>query len=586
MLVVLAAGIQPAGQAGVHGRPDPQCTGSQFVSSRDDSHRAAEIMSGWLRLPGFARVRLRERPTWHENPFHDPNWAYQYQSLRWLDVLRRESVRTGSSRMRRRYLFLLRTWLSANPHSERASEDPMAWSDMGVGLRAIELVCAAQVARGAKWLTYAMKEHAAALSDPAEYRGVGNHSLHQDMGLLALGCHARRRDWRDLAILRLRALAARSIDSQGVDDEGSTKYEYLNFRWYLEATHRLKDCGQPAASELAPVRLMPEFLAQATTPDGRLVGLGDSQPLWRVFPLRGTEHEYAVTRGAQGPRPTRTLAIYRRGYLFSRSTWAPRVTSASLLTLRFGQSRSEASHGQDDATDVTFYALGRELLWGDGTYGGSPTDPYRKYVKSPAAQNVVDIPGAAYRRTVRTPLLGHGSTAVYDYATVRSTVFSGYQDRRTVLHVKRGPFLVVDDKISQSVSRHVVQRWQLGEDRLTLVARDRVTTLGAGTNAVLVWVGDHPTLSVVKGRTQPSLDGWRSDRSRRAVPSPTVEASVKAAVIRLTMVLVPIAGGDTGVQVRISEIRTVGGTRTFVVAARGWRYSVRLGDVRASARRL
>ena len=98
-------------------------------------------------------------------------------------------------------------------------------------------------------------------------------------------------------------------------------------------------------------------------------GLGDSEPMWPTTCDRRHLASVRLDAGSTGPRPTKTFMIYDRGYLFSRKTWDPHTPQSSYLTLRFGQSRQHQVHGQDDATDVTFYALGKEQLWGNGVYG-------------------------------------------------------------------------------------------------------------------------------------------------------------------------------------------------------------------------
>ena len=59
-----------------------------------------------------------------------------------------------------------------------------------------------------------MREHGSVLADRRTYVVVGNHALHQDIGLLALGCYDRNAAWRRTAVNRIATLARRSIDSR------------------------------------------------------------------------------------------------------------------------------------------------------------------------------------------------------------------------------------------------------------------------------------------------------------------------------------------------------------------------------------
>ena len=102
------------------------------------------------------------------------------------------------------------------------------------------------------------------------------------------------------------------------------------------------------------------------------------------------------------------------------------------------------------------------------------------YVLSRRAQNTVDIVGATYNRAVLRPLLWSSHTARYDAAAVSNRTLSGATTVRTVIHAKEAGFLVVDDIVTQSRSRTIIQRWQLGEDRKTQISTKRVSTSGSG----------------------------------------------------------------------------------------------------------
>jgi hypothetical protein len=207
-------------------------------------------------------------------------------------------------------------------------------------------------------------------------------------------------------------------------------------------------------------------------------------------------------------------------------------------------------------------------------------------VTSRAAQNIVDVPSVSYNRDAHSTLVHAKTTDALDLATVTSRTLTGVLTRRTVVHAKQGGFLVVDDQVTQSKSRTVVQRWQLEEDRKTAIHPARVTTTGSGTNAVLLWVGMSPHLQVIKGQTRPGIDGWRSDHSFTIVPSPTAEASVNGKRVRLTMVLIPRAAGVPQATLRITGVRTTTTARQFDVHSATGVYRVRLTASSASVVRL
>ena len=326
-------------------------------------------------------------------------------------------------------------------------------------------------------------------------------------------------------------------------DEGSSLYEYLNYRWYSEATKKLKLCGITPPAVLARVSRMPAVVAQETAPNGDLVGLGDSDPMWPTSAIVGTWQQYASTQGALGPRPTKTFMIYDRGYLFSRKTWDPHTPEGSYLTLRFGQSRQHQVHGQDDATDVTFYALGKEQLWGNGVFGDDAFHGRRTYVQSRRAQNTVDIVGATYNRAVLTPLLWSSHTARYDAAAVSNRTCP-VRRRCAPSSMRRTQDSSSSTTSStQSRSRTIIQTLAAGRGPQDPGQHQAGVDIRDGFKRH-PHVGRHRSEAACRqGSGEP--DGPRLAQRQgpaNARRPPWSRASVNAKHVRLTMVLVPSLG--------------------------------------------
>ena len=318
---------------------EAQCTGDRYLATATDADDAAALMRGELTLPFFGTWQLPADPNWTENPFQNDMWAYDYHKLRWLDVLRREGLRTQNQAMLDRYAALWQDWIADNGYAaQRRSE--FSWAAMGVGIRAIGLVCADAALGGPDWVRAAMRTHAAALLDPAQ-RGNGNHALHQDIGLLALGCRLGETSWRDTAVARSSAGLTKLVDADGVSTEGSMQYHALVYRWYQTLLARMTACGiVPDLAVFARVALMPTFAGYATQPDGNVVAWGDTPAVREATDVPGTLIDYVVSQGARGSAPAKTFALFRpTGYAFSRSGWFDTETAAqqSLASIRSGR---------------------------------------------------------------------------------------------------------------------------------------------------------------------------------------------------------------------------------------------------------
>lgn len=558
-----------------------QCIGATFEPRRDDLKVAHALMSGTLILPPHPPAELDDEPKWDADPFHDYNWQFQFHTLRWVDVLRRAAKRRRPKLFRSRYEYLLRHWIEHNPR--RASPSRFSWNDMATGQRALVLVHAATVFSRAPWLVEALVEHGEALADEDFYAASQfNHSLHESLGLLAVAGTLRHQQWVDLATRRVGELLASSVDEQGVANEGSVEYQLLNHRWYEEAAERIRACDRDVPPVFDRLRLMPQFLAHATTPDGHYEMLGDTVRSPAAV-LPATDAEYAATRGARGTAPATKFVSYDEGYVFGRSGWGTERSfqDETFYSMRTGSRK--ASHAHEDVGALTLHAYGRQLLFDSGKYAYGGGDE-RAYVRSRAAHNVVDALGCRYRLGSPVRLLAAEHHPSYDLVSVQSSCFQDVTWIRTVLFSRRGGYLVVDDQLEAQAEATFVQRWHLAEDRAVAVEENRVSTTGEGANLALFWFGaGRPELGVVSGRREPML-GWRSYRYRQISPAPVVEATRRGRSVRFSVILAPLPAGSAPDTFFISRLKAGRGHLSARVVAQDHIERFRLTPTEASVR--
>lgn len=566
---------------------EPQCMGDRYVRKSTDAADAAALMAGTLTLTHFGTWNLRNNPTWRENPFANDVWAFDYQTLRWADVLRREGLRTNSQAMLDRYAELLRDWIDNNKFdAERRS--PLSWHGMVVGVRSIGLTCALQALGQSDWLDGAIEEHADALLDP-DQRARANHALHQDMGLLALGCATGTTFWRDTAVARAGEQLPKLIDSEGVAREGALQYQMLDHRWYLTLQARMLACGlvptEPSrgATVFARLALMPDFIGYATQPDGNAIAWGDTS-MFKSPSVAGSVTEYVLSKGLAGVLPKDTFALFEdAGYAFSRSGWfdTESADEQSLASVRFGPAMNTMPHSHEDAGAVSFYAAGQPILWQPGLYAYG-AGIRRNYVRRNEAHNVVDIAGAGYDRDKGASLSTYKSTSSYDLVGVRTSALAGADWKRTVVHFKGPNLLLVDDQIDQSKARTVYQNWQLGADRSVRTGDMRADSSGPGSDATILWVGTNPSVKVRKGETSPLL-GWRSEKTNTFSKAPIVQAGKTGTSVRLTAIVVPRPNNET---VKVIRSATHDASRTIDVQVGSKKYRIVVTRTDASIKAL
>ncbi|MGQ0463931.1 MAG: heparinase II/III domain-containing protein [Sporichthyaceae bacterium] len=552
------------------GASEPQCMGDRYIAKPTDAADAAALMDGRLTLTHFGSWNLPSNPTWREDPFANDVWEFDYQTLRWADVLRREGLRTNNQAMLDRYSAILSDWVADN-RFDAPRRSPLSWHGMVVGVRSIGLTCALDALGASEWLEGTIDEHADSLLNP-DQRARANHALHQDMGLLALGCSTGTTFWRNTAVARASEQLPKLIDSEGVAREGALQYQMLDHRWYITLQARMLACGLvPDPAVFARLALMPDFIGYATQPDGYAIAWGDTS-LFKSPSVAGSVAEYVVSKGLKGLLPKDTFALFKEsGYAFSRSDWfdTEAADEQSLASVRFGPAMNTMPHAHEDAGAVSFYAAGKQILWQPGLYAyGAGTK--RTYVRSNEAHNVIDIAGATYDRDKGASLASYKSTSSYDLVGVRTSALKGADWKRTVVHFKGPNLLLVDDQIDQSKARTVYQNWQLGSDRSVKTGDMHATTSGSGSDATILWVGTNPSVKVRKGESSPWL-GWRSPKTNQFEKAPIVQAGKTGTSVRLTAIVVPRTGSET---VKVLRSATHATSRTIDVQVGSKKYRI------------
>lgn len=514
-----------------------QCDMGFGDAKRSDGRKARQLMQGTAKLGKYGWFRLAKNPSWKPVATLDSSGRGHMHSLHYLLPLLRHGVQTGDRAMVKRFYAVLRDWVRDNPPGGPTSR--YAWGPpIYEGFRAQVLVCAAAGPQGhRKWLKRAMVRHGSTMADYRRYEGVNNASLHQSMGLYALGKAMRRKAWRSIAISRMASLAVRLIRPDGSDEEGAPHYGANNYRWFNQAAERLRRGGSRVPGELDRVAQIPAFLAQATRPDGRLEALGDTSPdVLSPAKWAGTAAEYAATLGTSGTRPESTFTDYAGGYVFGRSGWggSRAFTDETFFSVRAGKA---TPHAHDDSGSVTLYAHGSPLLLDTGqwryTYGTT-----RSFVVSRAAHNAVLVHGVP--RTRLRPELRTSRTGGLEIATVVDRGYRGVTLTRTVAYDRADDVLVVWDRLDAGKDVRASQQWGLGRDRGVRIDADAVHTTGPGANVSLLFTSGGAPLDIAVGQRNP-MRGWNSQSYGELKPSPSLRASQRGRSLSWLTVIAPRA---------------------------------------------
>jgi hypothetical protein len=438
---------------------------------------------------------------------------------------------------------IVKSWVEANPRENPASN--FAWDGHATAIRAEHVACLAQSVT-ANWLDAAIAEHAAFLSDPANHQGNWNHGLDQDLGLLALGFVAGRKDWVALARERTIANIAASVDHQGVTNEQAVSYQFYNFVRFLDAHTQFDQAGMPLPDDiLERVLLMPSFLAHAFQPDGQWVMLGDTGEEDRRR-LIGTEAEWSYTMGKSGTPPRQRFVDYHAGFIFGRTGWGTErpFEDESFYSLRYGPGR--IIHGHNDHTSLTYYSRRREILR-DGGFHSYTGDKWRDHLRTPWAHNTVYANDESrFRWQAPTRLLDIKVQPNWQSYRLHDQPYDRTDRERSVLFLQE-PFeaIVVVDKMSGRSRRTYEQAWHFGENFKLRLDGNKVFANDGKLRIELHQFWPYDEMAVAKGQEDP-IRGWGGFGKLDLRPVPVVLTRRSGAFV--TYLTVIVIGGDLAVE--------------------------------------
>jgi hypothetical protein len=449
---------------------------------------------------------------------------------------------------------ITRSWLRGVPV---ASRDPQT------------VICLSEGFPGQAWIGDQIDAGVNYLA--AHWQGPWNHGLVQDLKLMRIGCAyppdafgGDALKWRQAADRQILSSfqpgrLGPSVDAEGVVNEQATGYERFVYDLWRGGESELANCGYPLSAGIAArIAKMPDFLAEATQPDGNLAQIGD------------TYAEGAFQSSAPSLPALPLVAVYGAGYIFGRSRWGP---DGTFYSLRFGPGRQV--HGHDDHMGLTYYSRGRNLIVNAG-HTGYEVSPYRDYIRSPEAASTFISPGARFSAAQATSLTASEIGPASQFFQFSDGAFGGPRSRSVYVH--RGPdFVMVLDR--GSADENYQQLWHL-EPGLTVtsVTASSSTATAPAVGATAAWPAIPATTlritrialpgqlipagstTVVRGQTNP-YQGWVSRQALQRTPAPVVIMSSKGTGTSLsTAMLTLIAATAPGTPVSASATVAPGGS--------------------------
>ncbi|MGP5717729.1 glycosyltransferase [Brachybacterium tyrofermentans] len=536
--------------------PEPPLTGWFSLSEmKQDAHDI--VATGWT-FEEFEPVRVTEHPEWAAVGEANRTWGFNLHTWTFMEPLLREHSRTGDRYWLETSLDIAMDWIGTYLDPE-APEDPMAWYDMALALRAPMLLnLLIRTARHedlqpqATVLIDAILRHMDELLEERAFNPNNNHGFYTAASQLHLAKHGSplpgAGTLHDDGAARLRTMADRQFAPDGAHLEHSPDYH----RMLLGSFERAVQDGLVDDEDIRErIGRAAEVLGWMVQPDGYLVQFGDTPATYMTVDGATSidpHTQYILSDGRRGEAPGKELAVYRDGgYAFVRSP-APQAPGdlAASGYLAFSAAFHSRAHKHADDLNLVWYDRGTEILVDSGRYGYGgllPADsplrkkgfyygsPERQYVEGTRAHNTVEMDGEDQDRRNRAPY-GSGiadavqTDGVFDLSA--RVHHADYIHRRRVVYTPGRQLLVKDAIFSQSPDSRSAVVWYNIDGAFELVERGESLVferLVNGDPVRLEVSGPGTLVDPVRGGQDP-LRGWRSRQDRSLEPVWSIGFSV------------------------------------------------------------
>ncbi|MGQ3314628.1 heparinase II/III domain-containing protein [Reyranella sp.] len=528
-------------------------TAPRDISSHFLEFTESNLRDGWVR-DGFRLPSVLPPIDWNA---HNRSFAYHLHAWDAIsDLLIRHSVK-GEPEYLEACLAHAKSWILAFqvPVLGKDSDEeldrlvkpnmPVEWYDMAVGLRAFRMAYLLDVLiqqgreQDAELFRQSLLFHLKLLRRDHFFREHSNHGLYQAFGQAA----AARRflDWPGFAedyamgMQRLRRLLRFHFSEEGPHLEHSPGYHFMLMGTLVNARRSGffdDDENMKLMTEIETAfqwMVKPNFcLAEFGDTDPRNIVRGE-----KIAALyREESTKFILTGGSQGKKPPVGVKAYpKSGYVFARLgavDAGERFEDLSYLAQQAGFHSRVHKHA--DHLSFIWYDRGRDILidparfaYANKTQPGTElfkqgfwyADPKRIYIETTRAHNCVEIDGTSFDR--RTTCWGSALRYAGEQSGMAITDCN-ITHLRTVLHrrtliMKPGQFLLVLDWLNdRTTDRHYRQWFQFASRWVVdLVGGEALAKDGAQDLTVLNLIPDNEIYNVVRGQTEPHLQGWTSD---------------------------------------------------------------------------
>jgi hypothetical protein len=543
--------------------------------------RADGLLKDQYQMPRYKPVTIHHL-TWDEDPYREVYWRFNFYGLQPCVDLLWAYRTTGETKYYDKLLEILRSYIAADDaRVDRFGTGfrPYRWDNKySSAIRTLILInvrgklaakgkLPADVEAGTR---RALARLGHFLSLHENFNVDNNHGFGEDAALYALAVNLpdlpQADRWRALASGRLDALIRENVDAGGVQVERSPFYHF----YVLRLATKMVDWADRAHVRLPKVftdrtAKMVRYATFVMQPDDLLPLQGSSvktdvskleRAMFTKFGTKYPEFEYARLGGLSGTRPTeRNVRFAASGDAILRSGWGTADDFRLSTHVAFNIGPHRTQHAHHDALAINLYGSGRTLLPDSGLFTYD-FGAWRRYFWSTRAHNTITIDdGNQANGPVHEGGLLTGPT--WSYQSGSHELYKGFEQRRSVLVLRRDLTLVVDD-VRGDRTADIAQNWHLFPG----ASFKRDGTLGVraaadGKPQLALWEATDTPLELtdVFGQTAPVVQGWESELYGKKQPNHALAYTARSNAARFGTLIGsgPFAGAKGSVTFRAAD---------------------------------
>jgi len=467
---------------------------------------------------------------WSTDPFNDRNWCYQLHAWRMMDSLFFKYEESKNHNYLISCIDVMLDWENYTILQDKKTE--MTWNDMATGLRALKIgYIINRLLIEDKHiepdyidnLIRLAKIHIEELIN--QKISLNNHGIFQVHGLMILSWILKDNKSMEYALKWMNILLKQQFYEEGFHSENSDDYHWFIFKTFDDI---LKFPVYQQNKDIATIILnATNCKAWTVFPNNQSLVIGDSSDSIRnvKIPTKNTD-DYFVK------------FFKESGFFFVRSSFKTDSINASMLFLQTAYKNK--SHRHADDFNILLYEFGKNILVDSGKYSYEEKSLQRLYCRSTYSHNCLQIDKKNYEYKGEY----YYDSAVKEYdekdgvfivkTSLQRKDFEVLHDRLILYKPKE--FLVVIDKMKSAIERSYNQIWHFHQDLEISKENNLFKTEINENNKMkiipMVYKNDsfviNDNVKLIKGQTEPYMQGWRSLKYREMIPNYALENEVQA----------------------------------------------------------